>query len=655
MPTGSEAEERVLRLTAEEAARAQGEAARETADLHRLLVSSAQDYAIFALHRTGHVLSWNAGAERIKGYRAEEILGRSFSVFYAPEDVAAGKPERHLAAAAREGRVEDEGWRVRKDGTRFWANVVVTALRDESGELVGFGKVTRDLTERRRADARARESEALLRDAQEIAGVGSWSRDVRTGESAWSDELYRIFGLAPQSVPASSECFLSLLHPDDRPRIEARLEDAVRRGGTFAYDHRIVRPDGTVRAVHCRGRVFADASGAPVRVIGSTQDVTERRALEAQLRQAQKMEAVGQLAGGVAHDFNNLLTVIRMHAELGLAELDAAHPVRADLDEVQKAAARAATLTRQLLAFSRKQVLQPEALDLNRVVAEGGAMLRPLLGPARHLVTLPAPTPVWVFADRTQIELVLMNLAVNARDAMPDGGTLTIEIGLESGTPPSATLAVRDTGVGMPPDVQARLFEPFFTTKPVGQGTGLGLATVHGIVQQSGGTIRVTSRPGAGTTFIVALPLSPDAPAPVAAPPGARVTAPVPGPGTVLLVDDEEAMRGIGRRVLERAGYRVLSARHGADALRLVEEHGASIDVLLSDVVMPEMGGLALAARAVERVPGLPVVLMSGYADADVGPIGQGGLVHGFVPKPFTAEALLDAVNRAARSGERSR
>jgi PAS domain S-box-containing protein len=384
--------------------------------------------------------------------------------------------------------------------------------------------------------------------------------------------------------------------------------------------------------------------GRVIGVHGIARDLTTRRALEGQLREAQKMEAVGQLAGGVAHDFNNILTAISGFAELLLSDLDTDDSRRADVEEILKSARRGSGLTGQLLAFSRKQVLQPVTLDLNDVVADITNMLRRLLGATVHLVTLPAPSPTPVLADKTQLEQVLINLAVNARDAMPEGGALTIEVGsftTDPGGRRMARLVVSDIGVGMSSDVEARAFETFFTTKAVGKGTGLGLATVRGIVEQSGGTIHVDTRERRGTTFTISLPLAPEGAVVGSAAGPAEL---VRGIGTILVVEDEDAVRGIARRVLERAGFRVLVARHGADALTVLANADTPVDLLLTDMVMPEMGGLELAVRAVEQVPSIRIILMSGYTDADVGAIGRAERVEGFLPKPFTAESLLEAV-----------
>ena len=510
------------------------------------------------------------------------------------------------------------------------------------GSVVCDG-ILMDVTERHQAAAQLEESEQRYRSLfdHHPDAVFSLGPD---GEFLTANRMCGIIsGYEPGELIGKS--FAPLVLPETLDLVGERFRAAV-AGTPQSYQAAIVNKSGQ--------RVDLDVANVPilvggkvVGVFGVAKDLTARNALEAQLRQSQKMETVGQLAGGVAHDFNNILASISGFAELLRDDLEPGDPRRADAEEILKGTRRGAELTKQLLAFSRKQVLQPVTVDLNAVVEETAAMLRPLLGPALHLVTLPAVTPASVFADRTQLEQVLVNLALNARDAMPDGGTLTIEVGVRAAVgalPALATIDVSDTGTGMTPEVAARVFEPFFTTKPLGQGTGLGLATVHGIVQQSGGTVRVRTAPGVGTTFAVSLPLA----EPVAAiAEAASDDVPPPAAGTVLLVEDEEAVRTIAQRILERAGYRVLSARHGADALRALAESPGRVDVLVSDVAMPEMGGVELAALAAAERPGIGVVLISGYANAEVGTIGKGAVVHRFLAKPFTAPALLSALREA--------
>ncbi len=444
------------------------------------------------------------------------------------------------------------------------------------------------------------------------------------------------------------EGFLPHHEPNGSPGLLERLAE-----GPVRLDHLPLR--------QVKGRpVCVDLSASVVDLGGErlvlviARDTTERDRLEQQLQQAQKMEAIGRLAGGVAHDFNNLLTVITGYGEVLLDRLLPGDATRDQVGEMKKAADRAASLTRQLLAFSRQQVVSPRPLDLNLVVSDLDKMLRRLIGEDVSLTSVPTSGLGLVKADPGQVEQVLMNLAVNARDAMPQGGKLTIETGnvdldedycrLHLGTRPGryVLLAVSDTGCGMTAEVKARIFEPFFTTKEVGKGTGLGLATVYGIVQQAGGHIEVYSEPGRGTTFKVYLPRV-DVPA----------VCPEAGPGreenprgteTVLVVEDEAIVRALTCHVLRESGYRVLEARHGRDALRLCEPHAGRIDLLVTDVVMPEMGGRELANRLAERVPGIQVLYLSGYTDDAVVRHGVLEAETAFLQKPFTGRALTRKV-----------
>ncbi|HEX6964797.1 MAG TPA: PAS domain S-box protein [Gemmatimonadaceae bacterium] len=522
--------------------------------------------------------------------------------------------------------------------------LIQVAARDQrlpDGSVTSDGLVT-DVTELRRATQQLEESEQRYRSLFEHHPDAVFSIDPDGCFRTANPACETISGYALDELNGAP--FAPLIAPE---HLESAFEHfrAALSGEAQRYEITIRHKSGRRVEIDVTNIPMV-VGGAVVGVFGIARDLTTRRALEAQLRQAQRMEAVGQLAGGIAHDFNNILAAINGFGELLRESLAPDDPHQADVAEILKGTRRAAALTKQLLAFSRKQVLQPAVIDLNHVIAEMVTMLRPLLGAAIHLVTHPAPSAVPVFADRTQIEQVLMNLALNARDAMPSGGALTIATSLapgKAGSRPSAVLTVSDQGIGMSPEVAARAFEPFFTTKPPGRGTGLGLATVHGIVQQSGGAIDVTSREGAGTTFTITLPTV-DAKASIAQPAAAAHAS--RGTGTVLLVDDEDAVRAIARRILERAGYRVLTARHGADALRVLSEADTRIDVLLSDVVMPELGGVELAGRAVEHTPELRVVLMSGYTN-DTAILDELGSLAGFLAKPFTADTLLRSVQEA--------
>jgi PAS domain S-box-containing protein len=497
------------------------------------------------------------------------------------------------------------------------------------------------------ADA-LRTSEERTRFALEAAGVGIWDMDLTTGVLRWSEILEAQYGLQPGTFGGTFEAFIERIHPDDR---QATIDamNLHRSGESFSLPHRAVWPDGTVRWLSGIGRIVAGQEGQRARAVGISLDVTERHTLEEQYQQAQKMEAIGRLAGGVAHDFNNLLTVILGYCDLLLADVDADDPRRLDIGEIHNAGTRAEALTRQLLAFSRRQIIEPKLLDITSIVAGMEAMLGRLIGEDVTVIMRLQPDLAPVKADRGQVEQIIMNLAVNARDAMPHGGSLIIEtsdVELDEhyttthfAVVPGAyvVLTVTDTGIGMTSEVQRRLFEPFFTTKDVGKGTGLGLATVHGIVARSGGTIGVYSELGKGTSFRVYFPRADVRDVVVEQP--ASVLRPRRGSQTVLVVEDAEGLRELVKRLLERQGYRVLIAGNADEALQLFAQH-ASIDVLLTDVVMPGASGPELTKELIEQRPGLRVIYMSGYTEDAI--VHHGVLNPGiaFLHKPFTADTL---------------
>jgi PAS domain S-box-containing protein len=492
-------------------------------------------------------------------------------------------------------------------------------------------------------------SEERLRLAQTVAQAGTWDLDFANGESVWSDSLRALMGVSAD-YPATFEGFLRLVDPEFHAELEAKVGHAYECGGDFEFEYRLRRPDGRTLWMMSRGRAFRAEDG-PARVVGVSIDISELKAAEAarekleqQLGQAQGLEAVGRLAGGVAHDFNNLLLAIRGYGELALSAIDDGGDPREDVEEMLAAADRAATLTRQLLAFSRKQLLQPEILDLNEVVREMEKLLGRLIGEDVELATLLPPGEVYVDADRGQLGQVIANLAVNARDAMPHGGRLGIEVGTAevgadhtAGLSPGryASLVVSDTGEGMDAATAAQVFEPFFTTKA--EGTGLGLATVHGIVTQSGGSIFVDSEPRHGTTFRIFLPLAEQ----VASPRSTPVPAGKRGSGeTILLVEDDPLVRPIVARMLETWGYRVLVAEEGGQALDLAERVNGPIDLLLSDLVMPGMGGREVAERLGRLRPGIRVLHMSGYTDDAVVRRAVPDRGAAFIQKPFGSDEL---------------
>ncbi len=688
-------------------------------DASRLLVDQVREYAMYVLDPSGLVLTWNTGAQRLKGYTANEIIGQPFSVFYVKADIAAGLPERGLEVARRRGRFEDQGWRVRKDGSLIWAHVVITALHNEQHELVGFAKVTQDLTERRTrmeqalanarriatetanrvaAEARVRDLAALnealqdqaiqleaqavqleeqttelemqtsaLQDqAGELEKANHTLRGLIDGSPlaiaavdpegrvlSWNVAAERMFGWTAEEVLAQPLPNV----PDDRLEESAAFRLRLLAGQSFSdLVTTRQRKDGRRIEVSVSTAPLRDTSDTAVGVIFMYSEVTERRLLEEQLRQAQKMEAVGQLAGGVAHDFNNILAVIMSYGDLMLDELGEDAPMSADVHEVTAAAARAAGLTRQLLAFSRRQVLQPHVVQLNVLITNLEKMLRRLLRESIELTTTMELGLGYVYADAGQIEQVLVNLVVNARDAISFAGVISIatsnvqidaEYGrLHAGAPAGAyvMVSVGDTGSGMTPEVQERIFEPFFTTKERDRGTGLGLSTVYGIIKQSGGYVWCDSALGKGTTFKVYLPRveSSDDPAPIAAPaPASR------GSETILLVEDEAPVRLVASRILRQSGYTVIDAPDGATAVALCAAHTGPLDLVVTDMVMPGMTAHELAAQVRAMRPGTRVMFMSGYTE-DVA-LRQHVLEPGaaFLDKPFTVQTLIRAVQGA--------
>ena len=524
----------------------------------------------------------------------------------------------------------------------------VPAHATEDGQI-RLPTIARDATDRSRSAGELCASDERRRLALEAASMGVWELDLSTHRVTWSGTTASGRD-APERVNGTEDAFFAATQVDDREAVRRAIEHAITERQDLAIVFRTVGSRGETRWIECRGRVSGDAADpSTARIV-----VTERKLLEAQLRQAQKMEAIGQLAGGVAHDFNNLLTAILGYAKFAADGLAPDDQRRCDVDEVIKAAQRATSLTRQLLAFSRKQVLRSTLVDLNQLVTGVCEMLRRLIGEHITLDVVSAPHLARVLADAGQLEQVVINLAVNARDAMDQGGRLTLEtanvhLDATSGLPDQTVvpgwyvmLAVVDTGVGMDAHTKRHLFEPFFTTKERGKGTGLGLATVYGIVKQSDGYIWAESEPGQGSAFRVYLPragshVELDAPA-------VEPDSPFNGSETVLLVEDEAGVRRLARRILEDAGYRVLDAASGQDALSIFAGNRGSIDLLVTDVLMPGLSGPDLFLRVAVDDPGLKVVYISGYATEAMAR--QFGLDRSrpYIQKPFTANQLVSTV-----------
>jgi len=500
-----------------------------------------------------------------------------------------------------------------------------------------------------------RESQERFQFVARATNDAVWDWDLVSDALWWNEGVNTIFGYTPEQVAPDASWWYENIHPEDRDRVVTDVHAAIDRGAeSWSAEYRYRKADGSYADVFDRGYVLHDGEGKPIRMIGAMMDVTQRKQLESELRQAQKMEAVGRLAGGVAHDFNNLLTIIIGRSALLMGRLKADDASRKSVELIQKTAARAASLTGQLLAFSRKQVLQRKVLDLNAAVGEMSDMLRRLIGEDIDLLLTLGPTAGRVNADPGQLEQALLNLAVNARDAMPHGGTLGVEtdrVVLGPAPPdrpealppgPYAVLRVMDTGVGMDAATQTHIFEPFFTTKGPGKGTGLGLSMVHGVVRQHGGAIQVRSVVGGGTTFEIYLPqVGAAAPAPTADDAGPR---PATGQETILLVEDEEDVRALAREVLERQGHSVLEAGDGAQALQRYEAEGERIDLILTDVVMPRMSGRELVDRVRALRPAMPVLYMSGYTEDAIVRHGVRDSSVLLLGKPFTPADLISKV-----------
>jgi PAS domain S-box-containing protein len=605
------------------------EALLESERRFRLLVESVVDYAIYMLDPSGVVVNWNPGAERLKGYTADEIVGQHFSRFYRREDRATGLPGRVLATAEREGRYEAEGWRIRKDGSRFWASVVVDPIRNKSGKIDGFAKVTRDITERRAAQEAVRESERQFRLL--VAGVTDYAiymLDPNGIVTSWNTGAQRIKGYSADDI--IGQHFSRFYTERDRSAgAPARALHTAIREGRFESEGWRVRRDGTMFWANVVIDPIRDENGELVGFAKITRDITERRDAQAALQEAQvqrahaqKMDALGQLTGGVAHDFNNLLMVVSGHIQT-IKKLVAKDPRAARAAEaIELAAQRGETLTRQLLTFSRRQTVHPTVVSVAERAEAFRIMLSNTIGGKVTLTATVGPE-IWpVKVDVSELELAMVNLTLNARDAMPDGGIVAItaeNVVLSLGDTLAkiegeyVALRITDTGTGIAPDVLPKIFDPFFTTKGVDRGSGLGLSQVHGFAHQSGGTVTVDSVLGRGTTITVYLPRAhgsiderPDEP---------EAGAESASGGTVLLVEDNPEVAEVSAAMLQQLGYDVCTVAEAKAALDAVDRQ--SFDLVVTDIVMPgAMNGVELARAIRERKPDLPVLLVTGYSQA---------------------------------------
>ena len=631
---------------------------------YQLLVESITDYAIYMLDIDGVVTSWNAGAQRIKGYAADEIIGSHFSRFYSPADAIAGEPQKNLTIAARDGRFESEGWRYRKDTSRFWANVVIDAIVEPSGTLIGFTKITRDFTERKKADLARQKSEEAVRKSDEqfrllvqsVSDYAIYMLDPSGVVTSWNAGAERIKGYKPEEIIGQN--FSRFYDPQEMAAGEPQkgLATAL-KDGRFEKEGWRFKKNGE--------RFWANVVIDPVRtedgaLIGFakiTRDMTERRKAESMMEkvrealfQSQKMDAIGQLTGGVAHDFNNLLTAVLGSLELIRKRLPEDTPkLKVLLNNAFEGARRGVALTQRMLSFARRQELTVTAVSVAALVAGMSDLLERSLGTSITVHTdIPENLPD-VRADGNQLEAALLNLAINGRDAMPDGGTLRIFatvvetdplIGTKALSGHCVMVSVSDTGEGMDPVTLERAMEPFFTTKGVGKGTGLGLSMVHGLAEQLGGRLRIRSEKGKGTTVELWLPIAKITTdviteSPVAASTELEETRPL----IIVVVDDDKLVLVNTAAMLEDFGHTVIEASSGARALEIIRAN-PRVDLVITDQAMPQMSGLQLIAAIRVEWPNIPVLLVSGYAE--ISP--QAGIEVAKLAKPFSLDDLEEAV-----------
>jgi PAS domain S-box-containing protein len=626
-------------------------------DRYRLLIDSITDYAIYMLDENGFVTSWNPGARRFKGYEASEIIGEHFSRFYTDGDRKAGLPALALKIARESQRFEGEGWRVRKDGARFWVNVVIDPIVGATGDLIGYANVTRDLTERKHAEDTLRNSEEQFKLlVQSVTDYAIYMLSPEGIITNWNAGAERIKGYTPQEI--IGQHFSKFYSKEDAAAGVPQIGlDTALREGRFEKEGWRYRKDGS----RFWANVVIDAIRAPngglIGYAKITRDMTERRQAQEQLErardtmaQSQKMDAIGQLTGGVAHDFNNLLMAVLGSLELIRKRLPEDPKLKLLLNNAFEGARRGVSLSQRMLSFARRQELSLTAVNIKALVSGMSEMLDRSLGPMMTIETdIPEGLPS-IKADANQLETALLNLTVNSRDAMPEGGMIKISARLVTTPPMMGTkalnsecivLTVSDTGEGMDPDTLSRALEPFFTTKGVGKGTGLGLSMVHGITEQLGGRLRIESHKGKGTSVELWLPL---AQGEVLAPVAAEKIAIADSENkslVIVVVDDDRLVLTNTKAMLEDFGHTVVEASSGAAALEVIRKT-PHVDLVITDQAMPQMTGMQLAAAIKVDWPNLPILLMSGYAELPR----KTPFEVPKLAKPFSLDDLKDAVAR---------
>ncbi len=645
----------------------------------QLLIDGVVDYAIYLISLNGLVVSWNSGAKRLKGYDASEIFGKPYATFFTPEDRHHRLPERILAIAAEQGRCEAEGWRVRKDGMRFWASAVVDAIHNESGDVIGFAKITRDVTKRGEAQNRLLESEARFRQLVEaVVDYAIFQLDPTGIVATWNSGARRIKGYTADEIIGHH--FSRFYTDEDRAAgVPQQALETASREGRFEAEGWRIRKDGSKFYAFVVIDPIRDNRGEVIGFAKVTRDITERMEAQQILKQtqeqlvvAQKMEAVGQLSGGIAHDFNNLLMIVQGNldtAQRYTKSSSESHPnLERALKNAMRGAQRAAALTSRLLAFSRRQALDPKPLEVNKFLNGAADFLQRSIGETIEVEVI-GGAGIWqIEADPNQLEAALVNLVINARDAMPGGGKVIIEatniyadydytrVNPELASGQYVLICVSDHGSGMPADVLARAFEPFFTTKELGQGTGLGLSQVYGFVKQSGGHVKIYSEVGQGTTVKIYLPRytrqaeEEDEAADEALGRGDLGE-------VILVVEDDTDVRSYLSEVLRALGYQVVAVGNAQAALSILQQ-SRRIDLLLTDVVMPGMNGRELGRRAQEIRPSVHVLYMTGYSRNAV--VHHGRLEEGveLLQKPIRqavlAARIRDVLDRAAATRDGS-
>jgi len=619
---------------------------RESEERFRLFVDAVGDYALLMLDPQGCVISWNAGAERIKGYKPHEIIGQHFSRFYLPDAIEKQHPDEELRIAAKEGRHAEEGWRVRKDGSRFLADVVITAIHDNTGTLRGSAKVTRDITERKLAEKRLQEQASLLDQTQDAMYV--WDLEWRI--IYWNRGAERLYGWTAEEVMGTRPG--ELFSATASATYFEEVEDAIMENGSWTGEEEQVSKSGKKLIVNSRCILLRDEQDKPKSVLVTSTDITDLKKIQSQMLRTQRLESIGTLAGGIAHDLNNSLAPILMVTGLLRMQYPGATEM---IDTVESSAKRGADMVRQLLTFAKGVEGERLLVDPGRLLKEMAQIIKSTFPKNIQLRTLYAKQLHPILGDATQLHQVLLNLCVNARDAMPTGGTLSLEAEnaeidatYASAVPdakPGRYLAwrIKDTGTGIPPKILERIFEPFFSTKGPDKGTGLGLSTVIGIVKSHGGFVQIYSVPGQGSTFSIYLPAEVSSAADTAVLPKVETT--FRGHGeTILVVDDEANVRQAARAVLTSLNFKVITADNGVEALVQVAEKRTELRAIITDLHMPNMDGLTFVRVLKSMLPEAGIIVASGRVEErEANEFTALGVVA-LLEKPFTQEKLEEAL-----------